>query len=113
LFVRGFTSTTRLLNWSVISKFPGVLNGPPDTADEAALEADVPEEVVAELDGVFEPPTPKPSVATAAMTKMTTTAAMMIRIGLFFEAAGSAFMASLDRRNRPYYYRRSISRQHI
>ena len=30
---------TRLLNWSVISRFPGVLNGPPDKADEAASKS--------------------------------------------------------------------------
>jgi hypothetical protein len=43
------------LNWSVISRFPGVLNGPPDKPDEevCVLEA-VLDEAVCEL-AVVEP----------------------------------------------------------
>ena len=39
-FVAGSSSITRLLNWSVISMFPGVLNGPPPCKPDGAADDD-------------------------------------------------------------------------
>jgi hypothetical protein len=49
LLVSGSTSITRLLNWSVINRLPGVLKGPPDRPDVDAAVDEAVEELTTAL----------------------------------------------------------------